>query len=81
MNTPDVPRMLLVVNIPGKYFRLVLYAIFALLGRGSVIGHGLSVAFGYAHSYGYLDKLKVHITILTVPTFNNTFLYMFIAHC
>jgi hypothetical protein len=59
MFTPDVPRNLIIVSIPGKYYPLVIYAIFSLLGGGNLLSHAISVFFGYAYSLGYLDRLKV----------------------
>ena len=59
MHTPDVPRSLFIIQIPGKLYPLVLYGLFSLLGGGNLLSHGISLAFGYLYSLGYLDFLKV----------------------
>lgn len=59
MNTPDVPRLLLVINVPSKYLPLILLAIFSLLGGSSFYSHAISVCFGYLYSWGYFDRIKV----------------------
>ena len=57
---PDLPRQLMFipVNIPSKYFPLVLYAFFAIF-NGPSMDFALSILVGAAYSKGYLDKLKL----------------------
>jgi membrane associated rhomboid family serine protease len=60
MLSPDAPkRMLLIpVDIPSKYFPLVLYGFFCLFS-GLQLSFAISIGVGYAYHKGYLDKLRV----------------------
>lgn len=51
------------VDIPSKYFPLVLYAFFCLFS-GLVLSYFLSIVVGYCYATGYIDKLKVSDTRL-----------------
>ena len=57
---PDLPRQLMFipVNIPSKYFPLVVYAFFAIF-NGPSMDFALSMVVGAAYSKGYLDRLKL----------------------
>ena len=59
MAQPELPRRMLFipVDIPSKYFPLVLYAFFALFS-GLELGFLVAIAVGYMHSKGFLDKFK-----------------------
>jgi len=59
MAQPELPRRMLFipVDIPSKYFPLVLYAFFALFS-GIELGFLIAIGVGYMYSKGFLDKLK-----------------------
>ncbi len=60
MAQPELPRRMLFipVDIPSKYFPLVLYAFFALFS-GLELGFLIAIAVGYMYSKGFLDKFKL----------------------
>ena len=60
MAQPELPRRMLFipVDIPSKYFPLVLYAFFALFS-GLELGFVIAIAVGYMYSKGFLDKFKL----------------------
>lgn len=49
--------MFIPVNIPSKYFPLVLYAFFSLFS-GLDLGFAISMGVGYLYFKGYLDRIK-----------------------
>jgi len=56
-------RRLFVVDVPTKYYPLVLVAFFALLsGGGFPLAYLISVGIGYAYGYGKLDRLKLGVS-------------------
>jgi membrane associated rhomboid family serine protease len=59
MQVPDQPRrmFMLPVDIPSKYFPLVLYLLFILFS-GPILSYLLAIGVGFLYSQGYLDKLK-----------------------
>lgn len=59
MQVPDQPRrmFMLPVDIPSKYFPLVLYFLFILFS-GPILSYLLAILVGFLYSQGYLDKLK-----------------------
>lgn len=61
MQNPDQPRRILFipVDIPSKYYPLILYAFISLVSFNFSLGFALAIVVGYLHSKGYLDKLKM----------------------
>ena len=59
MQAPDMPRrmMFIPVDIPSKYFPLILYGIFCLFS-GPLLSYAIAMGVGYIYSQGYLDKLR-----------------------
>ena len=49
--------MFIPVDIPSKYFPLILYALFCLFS-GLILSFALALVVGYLYSQGYIDKLK-----------------------
>lgn len=62
MTSPELPRSLLCipVQIPSKFYPLVLYLFFCLF-TGPQLDLACAIGVGYLHSNGFLDKLKVSI--------------------
>lgn len=56
---PDVPRRLMCipVDIPSKYFPIVLYLFFSLLS-GPELSYALGMIVGYLYTIGKLDFIK-----------------------
>ncbi len=50
--------MFIPMDIPGKYFPLVLYAFFCLFS-GLILSYFLSIVIGYCYACGYIDSLKI----------------------
>ena len=46
------------VDIPSKYFPLVLYGFFCLFS-GLMLSYFLSIVIGYCYAMGYMNKLKI----------------------
>lgn len=59
LRIPDAPRQIMFVpiNIPSKYFPLLLYAFFSLLS-GFDLGFAIAICLGHASVKGYLDRLR-----------------------
>lgn len=56
-------RKLFVVDVPTKYYPLVLVAFFAMLsGGGFPVSYLISVGIGYSYGYGKLDRLKLGVS-------------------
>jgi hypothetical protein len=51
------------VDIPSKYFPLVLYAFFCLFS-GLILSYLISIVVGYVYAVGYADSLKISSTRL-----------------
>eukprot|EP01041_Mallomonas_annulata_P003460 gene3460-6886_t len=65
LQMPDVPRrmMFIPIDIPSKYFPLVMYAIIMLLG-GPQLDLAVAMGVGYIYSKGYMDRFNPSITFL-----------------
>lgn len=57
---PDQPRriMFIPLEIPSKYYPLILYAFFSLFS-GPELSFAISIGIGYLYMKGYLDKLMI----------------------
>lgn len=51
------------VDIPSKYFPLVLYGFFCLFS-GLLLSYFLSIVIGYCYAMGYMEKFKISDTAL-----------------
>ena len=60
---PDVTRrlMFIPIDIPSKYFPLVLYAFFSLFG-GPSASLAVALCIGYLYSKGHMDKFKPSVS-------------------
>lgn len=60
MQMPDTPRRMFMipVDIPSKYFPLVLYGFFCLFS-GLILSYLISIMVGYVYVLGHLDGLKI----------------------
>ena len=60
LQIPDAPRrmMFIPVDIPSKYFPLILYAFFALF-NGFQLDFLVSMGVGYMYTKGHLDRFKL----------------------
>ena len=57
---PESQRRLFFLEVPSKYYPLVLLALFSMLA-GPQLSYCLCVAVGYAYGYGKLNQLKVKV--------------------
>ena len=57
MQAPEQPRriFMLPMDIPSKYFPLLMYAVFSLLS-GPALSFAVSMGVGYLYSWGHLDR-------------------------
>lgn len=57
---PDMKRRLFFLEVPAKYYPLVLLALFSMFA-GFRLAYGIGVAVGYAYGHGKLDRWKVKV--------------------
>jgi uncharacterized membrane protein len=62
---PDMPRrmMCIPVDIPSKYFPIILYALFCLFS-GLQLDFAVSMLVGYLSHLGYTDKATIATSTL-----------------
>jgi hypothetical protein len=57
---PDTKRRLFFLEVPAKYYPLVLLALFSMFA-GFRLAYGIGTAVGYAYGYGKMNRVKVKI--------------------
>lgn len=57
---PDTKRRLFFLEVPAKYYPLVLLALFSMFA-GFRLAYGIGTAVGYAYGYGKINRVKVKI--------------------